>query len=127
MADKRWKKSDGLSRELEGMSPVNIGGDPSSATALLCWGSSKGVCWELAGKKGLRYIQPVVLWPFPEKAFSSAMEGVEQFYAVETNETGQLATLVRRFGYTPTGKVLKYDGRPFMVDDLEAALNTVIS
>jgi len=68
-----------------------------------------------------------VLWPFPEKAFARSMEGVEQFFAVETNETGQLATLVSRFGYIPTGKVLKYDGRPFMVEDLEAALNTVIS
>jgi len=127
MADKRWKKMDGLSREVEGMSPVNTGGDTEAATALLCWGSSKGVCGELAGKKGLRLIQPVVLWPFPEKAFARSMEGVEQFFAVETNETGQLATLVSRFGYIPTGKVLKYDGRPFMVEDLEAALNTVIS
>jgi 2-oxoglutarate ferredoxin oxidoreductase subunit alpha len=127
MADKRWKKIDGLSRELEGMSPINTGGDPKAATALLCWGSSKGVCTELAEKKGLRLIQPVVLWPFPEKAFARAMEGVEQFYAVETNETGQLAALVRYFGYTPTEKVLKYDGRPFMVDDLETALNKVIS
>jgi 2-oxoglutarate ferredoxin oxidoreductase subunit alpha len=127
MADKRWRKMDGLSREVEGMSPVNTGGDTEAATALLCWGSSKGVCGELAGKKGLRLIQPVVLWPFPEKAFARSMEGVEQFFAVETNETGQLATLVRRFGYIPTGNVLKYDGRPFMLDDLEAALNTVIS
>jgi 2-oxoglutarate ferredoxin oxidoreductase subunit alpha len=127
MADKRWRKMDGLSREIEGMSPVNTGGDTEAATALLCWGSSKGVCGELAGKKGLRLIQPVVLWPFPEKAFARSMEGVEQFFAVETNETGQLATLVSRFGYIPTGNVLKYDGRPFMLDDLEAALNTVIS
>ena len=54
------------------------------------------------------------------------MDGVEQFYAVETNESGQLAALVSRFGYTPSGKILKYDGRPFMVDELEAALNKVI-
>ena len=126
MADKRWKKMEGLSRELEDMSPINTGGDPEAATALLCWGSSKGVCTELAEKKGLRLIQPVVLWPFPEKAFARAMEGIEHFYAVETNETGQLAALVRYFGYTPTENVLKYDGRPFMVDDLEAALNKVI-
>jgi 2-oxoglutarate ferredoxin oxidoreductase subunit alpha len=46
---------------------------------------------------------------------------------VETNQTGQLAMLVSMFGYIPAGKVLKYDGRPFMVDELEALVNTVIS
>ena len=127
MADKRMKKMDGLSREVEGMNPVNTGGVADAATALLCWGSTKGVCEELAGKKGLRFIQPVVLWPFPEKAFARSMAGVEQFYAVETNQTGQLVTLVSRFGYTPSGNILKYDGRPFMVGELESALDKVIS
>jgi len=126
MADKRMKKMDGLAREIEGMRPINTGGVPDASTALLCWGSTKGVCEELAREKGLRFIQPVVLWPFAEKAFAHAMEGVEQFYAVETNESGQLATLVSRFGYTPSGKILKYDGRPFMVDELEEALKEVI-
>jgi len=126
MADKRWKKMDGLAREVGGMHPVNTGGDVDAVTALLCWGSTKGVCKELAEKKGLRVIQPVVLWPFAEKVFARAMQGVEQFYAVETNETGQLATLVSRFGYRPAGKILKYDGRPFMVDELEAELDKVI-
>ena len=127
MADKRMKKMDGLAREIEGLDPVTIGGVPDAATALLCWGSTKGVSGEVAGKLGLRMIQPVVLWPFPEKAFARAMEGVEKFYVVETNQTGQLAMLVSMFGYIPAGKVLKYDGRPFMVDELEALVNTVIS
>ncbi len=126
MADKRMKKMDGLAREIEGMNPINVGGVTDSPTALLCWGSTKGVCEELAKKKGLRLIQPVVLWPFAETVFARAMDGVERFYAVETNESGQLATLVSRFGYRPTGKILKYDGRPFMVDELETALNKVI-
>jgi len=127
MADKRMKKMDGLAREVEGLNPVTIGGVPDAATALLCWGSTKGVCGELAGKLGLRSIQPVVLWPFPEKAFARAMEGVDKFYVVETNQTGQLAMLVSMFGYIPAGKVLKYDGRPFMVDELEGLVNKVIS
>ena len=46
------------------------------------------------------------------------MVGVERFYGVETNETGQLARLVREFGYRADGMVLKYDGRPFMLEEL---------
>jgi 2-oxoglutarate ferredoxin oxidoreductase subunit alpha len=106
--------------------PVGIGGVPEASTAILCWGSGKGVCEELAKNKGFRLVRPVVLWPFPEKAFARAMEGVERFFAVETNESGQLAALVSRFGYTAAGKILKYDGRPFMLGELEEELGKVI-
>jgi 2-oxoglutarate ferredoxin oxidoreductase subunit alpha len=126
MADKRMKKMSGLATEVEGMGPVRIGGVPEASTAVLCWGSCKGVCEELGRKKGFRVVRPVVLWPFPEKAFAQAMEGVERFVAVETNESGQLAALVSRFGYNAAGKILKYDGRPFMLGELEEELGKVI-
>ena len=126
MADKRMKKMSGLATEIEGMEPVRIGGVPGASTAVLCWGSCKGVCEELGTKRGFRVVRPVVLWPFPEKAFAHAMEGVERFVAVETNESGQLAALASRFGYTAAGKILKYDGRPFMLGELEEELGKVI-
>ena len=125
MADKRQKKMQGLAKEIEGMHPVNVAGDPDAKTAVLCWGSNKGICAEIGEILGLRVIQPVALWPFPEKSFAEAMDGVERFFGVETNESGQLATLVRRFGYRASGMVLKYDGRPFMVEELEQELRKV--
>jgi 2-oxoglutarate ferredoxin oxidoreductase subunit alpha len=127
MADKRAKKMQGLKEELEGMDTVPVGGDTGAETALLCWGSNKGICRELGEKMGLRVVQPVGLWPFPERTFAAAMEGVERFYAVETNESGQLARLVRQFGYVPDGLILKYDGRPFTVEELESEIRKVIS
>jgi 2-oxoglutarate/2-oxoacid ferredoxin oxidoreductase subunit alpha len=126
MADKRMKKMDGLSREIGDLSPVSIEGIRDAPVAILCWGSCKGVCEELGQKKGFRVVRPVVLWPFPHEAFARAMEGVKQFYTVETNESGQLLALVNRFGYTAAGKILKYDGRPFMLDELEAEIEKVI-
>jgi 2-oxoglutarate ferredoxin oxidoreductase subunit alpha len=126
MADKRMKKMSGLATEIDGLGPVIIGGIPDASTAILCWGSCKGVCEEVGKKKGFRVVRPVVLWPFPEKTFARAMEGVEKFFAVETNESGQLADLVRQFGYNAAGKILKYDGRPFMLNELEEELGKVI-
>ncbi|HMK15508.1 MAG TPA: pyruvate ferredoxin oxidoreductase, partial [Methanomicrobiales archaeon] len=96
-------------------------------TAIVCWGSNKGACGELGEKLGLRVVQPVALWPFPEQSFAQAMDGVDHFYGVETNETGQLANLVRRFGYGASGMVLKFDGRPFMLDELEQELGRVLA
>ena len=127
MAEKRHRKMAGLARELEGMHPVNVAGDPDARTAILCWGSNKGACAELGRQLGLRVVQPVALWPFPEGSFAQAMDGVDRFYGVETNETGQLANLVRRFGYRASGMVLKYDGRPFMLDELEQELGRVLA
>jgi 2-oxoglutarate ferredoxin oxidoreductase subunit alpha len=126
MAEKRMKKMSGLATEIEGLGPVSTAGVPDASAAVLCWGSCKGVCEELGKKKRFRVVRPVVLWPFPERAFARAMEGVERFIAVETNESGQLAALVSRFGYIPARKVLKYDGRSFMLDELEEELRTVI-
>jgi 2-oxoglutarate ferredoxin oxidoreductase subunit alpha len=126
MAGKRKKKMAGLAEEIEGMRPVNVAGDPDATTGLLCWGSNKGICTELGEALGLRVIQPVALWPFPERSFAEAMNGVEQFFGVETNETGQLVRLVSEFGYRAEGMVLKYDGRPFMLDELEQDLRRVL-
>jgi 2-oxoglutarate ferredoxin oxidoreductase subunit alpha len=125
MADKRQRKMRGLAGEIEGMNPVNVAGDPKGKTGVLCWGSNKGVCSEIGEMMGFRVVQPVALRPFPEGSFARAMDGVERFFAVETNETGQLARLVREFGYRVSGMVLKYDGRPFMIDELEQELEKV--
>jgi 2-oxoglutarate ferredoxin oxidoreductase subunit alpha len=111
--------------EIEGLSPVSLAGVKDAPVALLCWGSSKGACEELGNLKGFRVVRPVVLWPFPEEAFARAMNGVERIIAVETNESGQLADFVSRFGYSANGRILKYDGRPFMLDELEKELERV--
>ena len=96
-------------------------------TALLCWGSNKGVCREAAEKLGLRVIQVLVLSPFPEKSLREALQGVERLIAVECNATGQLASLAGFFGIAVQDRVLKYDGRPFSLEDLLADLGRVLA
>jgi 2-oxoglutarate ferredoxin oxidoreductase subunit alpha len=42
------------------------------------------------------------------------MEKADQLFIVENNSTGQFAQLLRQeTGLVPTGKILKFDGRPF--------------
>jgi 2-oxoglutarate ferredoxin oxidoreductase subunit alpha len=125
MADKRRRKGEGLGRDLEKMEPVKVGGVTDAPDTLLCWGSNKGACFEAARRLGLRAVQPVVLSPFPGEAFARAMRGARRVTAVETNEAGDLAGLVRQHGYGVDAFVLKYDGRPFFVEELEARLREV--
>jgi 2-oxoglutarate ferredoxin oxidoreductase subunit alpha len=123
--DKLLRKEEGLRREVERLASVRTYGDENSSTALLCWGSNKGVSAELGEELGLRVIQPVVLNPFPANRFREALRGVDRTVSVETNSTGQLARLIRYHGFEADDSILKYDGRPFTVDDLESRLKEV--
>jgi 2-oxoglutarate ferredoxin oxidoreductase subunit alpha len=92
---------------------------------LLTWGSCTDVCIEVAGARGLRVVQPVVLWPFPTGALRSALSGADRVVAVEQNITGQLARLAGAEGIRVHDRILKYDGRPFSLEDLEERVRAV--
>jgi 2-oxoglutarate ferredoxin oxidoreductase subunit alpha len=118
MTEKRRKKEGKLKEEMDRYPCVNVRGTPGATTALLCWGSVRNACDEVAARLGLRVIQPVVLSPFPDQQFSAACQGVQHLIAVEENADGQLAALVREHGGRVDVTVLKYDGRPFTPDEL---------
>jgi 2-oxoglutarate ferredoxin oxidoreductase subunit alpha len=126
-SDKRQRKGQFMAEYLEGYETVKVLGDEKSRTALLCWGSNKGVCEEAAKKLGLKVIYVLVLSPFPEKRLKSALQGVERLLAVECNSTGQLARLAGFYGIKTQDRILKYDGRPFSVEDLLAELGRVLA
>lgn len=119
MQDKRLRKEKELSQELSRFEAVKVYGKMDAQTALLCWGSNKGVCCEAADEFGLKVIQPVVLWPFPEAQFKNALAGVNKLICVENNATGQLMRLIAGFGFKVDVKLFKYDGRPFSLDELK--------
>jgi 2-oxoglutarate ferredoxin oxidoreductase subunit alpha len=118
MTEKRRKKEAKLKEEMDRYPCVSVRGTVGATTALLCWGSVRNACDEVAARLGLRVIQPVVLSPFPDQQFSAACHGVEHLIAVEENATGQLAALAREHGGRVDATVLKYDGRPFTPDEL---------
>ena len=118
MSDKRRRKGQSLAREMEEYETVKVYGQSSSKTALLFWGSNKGVCVEAAERLGLRAVQVLALSPFPEKRLIEAMQGVERLLAVECNSAGQLADLARCCGIKVDDRILKYDGRPFSLEEL---------
>ncbi len=122
MSEKRLFKARSLAEELEGYETVSLSGEEKGKTCLLFWGSNKGVCREVAESRGLRAVQLLVLWPFPEQRLKAALEGVERLIAVECNCTGQMATLCRQYGINADELILKYDGRPFSPKDLEVEL-----
>ena len=127
MSNKRARKAAGLAKEMESYTTVRTGGVPGAATAIVCWGSTKGVCCEVAEELGLRTLQPVVMSPFPDVQCAVALKGVRSLIAVEENATGQLASLLRLHGISPDPMVLQYDGRPFTPGTLLSRIREVIA
>ncbi|VVB63046.1 Uncharacterised protein [uncultured archaeon] len=125
MANKLLLKARSMAKELEGYETVKVSG--RGETALLAWGSNKGVCLEVAEKFGLRAIHMLVLSPFPVKNLEKALEGVKRTICVECNSTGQLAQLLQQHGFHTDNRILKFDGRPFSLEDLETEVEGVIT
>jgi 2-oxoglutarate/2-oxoacid ferredoxin oxidoreductase subunit alpha len=127
MTEKRLRKERDLTAEMDRYSPVNIIGATGAPAALLCWGSTKGVCMEVAGALGLRVVQPVVLSPFPTNQVRTALEGTNRIICGEENATGQLGELAQQHGITADTRILKYDGRPFTREELEGKVREVLA
>jgi len=126
MQDKRLRKTKFMIEDLVGFETVKVYGDKESSTAILCWGSNKGVCIELAQELGLKVIQPVVLCPFGVQHFEMAMAGVDKLINIENNASAQLGKMVENLGYEIAADILKYDGRPFTVEELRGKLKKVL-
>jgi 2-oxoglutarate ferredoxin oxidoreductase subunit alpha len=118
MQRKRLRKRKALEDELEQYEAVKVYGNPDSKTVLLCWGSTKGACIEVAEALDLKVVQPLILEPFPVEALKKALSGADKIIDVEVNATGQLAKHVAGYGFCIDDMILRFDARPFTVDGL---------
>ncbi len=123
MQNKRLRKFREMRKEVEKMKAVNVYGKKSSNKAIISWGSTKGPAKEAAEKLGIKMIQPVVLEPFPEKEMRKALRGVKKIALAETNGFGQLGKVLNCYGIRTDKKVLKYDARPFLPEEIEKKLS----
>lgn len=126
MQEKRKRKGKYLIEDLEKYPLINIYGNKTSPISLVCFGSNKGVCIEVAKKFNLKVIHFQVLYPFPLNQFTKAMEKINKLISIENNINGQLANLITCHGFKVDSKILKYDGRSFNVEELEDEIKKVI-
>lgn len=125
MQEKRERKSERVAEEMKRYPGVGIYGDRTASTALVCWGSNKGVCIEAGARIGARVVHAPLLAPFPTGQLKAALEGAKRTICIENNFTGQLAGLLGCHGIAISDSVRKYDGRQFSVEELEERLARV--
>jgi 2-oxoglutarate ferredoxin oxidoreductase subunit alpha len=116
MMMKRLRKLDAMGGEI---GPPRIYGPRKAETTVVGWGSTYGALREtvdIMRGEGLdvNLIHLNQLWPFPAEVVSDVLDAARHSFVVENNATGQLARLIRsETGKKTTGRILKFDGRPF--------------
>lgn len=125
MIEKRRQKFEKIKKDIEKEKTVEISGNKNSKVVLLSFGISSGVTREVAENLGLKFVQPIVLHPFPEKQIKIALKNTKKIFTVEMNSFGQLTKLFKTNGIL-TQPILKYTGRPFFVEELEKIIKQKI-
>jgi len=132
MTDKRFKKLDALTKELERYETVKLHGPKTADATIIGWGSTKGPIREamkLLSKEGFKvnYLQIVYLTPFPVSKVQAILRSAKKTIVVENNRTSQLSSIIREHLLkTVDHKILKYDGRPFNPEALSKNIKQVL-
>ncbi|MBM3227559.1 2-oxoacid:acceptor oxidoreductase subunit alpha [Candidatus Peribacteria bacterium] len=133
--EKRMKKMQAMEREMP--EPTIFTMDSSSGKAVSCqlsavsdidllvvsWGSNKGPILDVlkAESRKLKaiYLHYTYLWPMKTERLKRLMSKAKRTVLVECNHGGQLGQVIQLVGGPAIeDKILKYDGRPFFVDEL---------
>ncbi|MBM2824422.1 MAG: pyruvate flavodoxin/ferredoxin oxidoreductase domain protein [Dehalococcoidales bacterium] len=122
---KRLRKLISLKQEINTL-PVYGPGD--ATTTLIGWGSTYGAIQEAVDimrkdGKSVNMLHLNELWPFPATAVAETLGRTRNSYIIENNATGQLAYLIKaETGRDVSGRILKYDGRPFTPANIAEAV-----
>ncbi len=118
----RLKKGEMLRKECEKFEGFKIYGKKNSKNCIIFWGSTKGAILDAIKRLDICAIQILYLEPFPKKV-EKILKSKKKIISVENNATGQLCDVVREHtGILIKDKILRYDARPFLCDELREEL-----
>ncbi|BBG27464.1 2-oxoacid:ferredoxin oxidoreductase subunit alpha [Sulfuracidifex tepidarius] len=127
MYEKRMRKLETADAEIPEEDRLKTYGDIDSDTVILTWGSPKGTVLDSIQelkKEGisLGLVQIRMFSPFPKRLIAKLLSGkkvidIENNYLAQANEVLKLNT-----GISADSFILKWNGRPIMMDELMNAL-----
>ncbi len=133
MMDKRlFRKMPLIRKEIE---PPLYYGPENPWIVLTGWGSTYGVMKEavdkLSGNPGIGMLHFSEVYPLPltdKLDYMSMLNKAQMSICIENNAMAQFAKLIRsETGFKFSANIIKYDGRPFTVDNLMGELNGIIA
>ncbi len=117
MSDKRMQKHATL---LSNLPEPTLYGDPNAPTVLIGCGSTKNPVIDAINEgMNIAYLHYEYLYPTKTQTLMNLVSSGKRIILVENNQTGELGKiLTEASGYQFKEKVLKYDGRPFFLEDI---------
>ena len=121
----RLKIGEEIEKEAKKFSQYEVCGNKNSKNVVVSWGSTKGAIIDSIKDLNVKFVQVKYIEPFPvgvEKEFVG-----KNIILVENNSTAQLGSLIReKTGIEIKNKILRYDGRPFLRDELREEIQKII-
>jgi 2-oxoglutarate/2-oxoacid ferredoxin oxidoreductase subunit alpha len=126
MMNKRLKKLELMKKEA--LPPI-LSGAKNYSNLIISWGSTfceiKEALEKINNKKTAHVFFPQV-YPLHPKT-KEILEKAKKIILIENNATGQFGKILKlETGISPTHKILKYDGMPFSVEELEEKIGKVV-
>jgi len=129
MYEKRMRKLEMADRDIPEEERVKIYGEKNAKNLVITWASSTGVLRDILEETNLDFtlVQIRMFSPFPKNLISKLMEGRDRVISVEGNYLSQTSLLIKMYtGRDVDSTILKWNGRPFLRDELENALIKVM-
>lgn len=117
MMEKRYKKMIDIKNTIP--EPV-IYGSLKASTVLVGSGSTKNAVLDAINQRDdIAYLHYEYIYPMKTQILEQLVSKNKNLILVENNQTGELGRIIKETcGYEFKSKILKYNGRPFFVEDI---------
>ncbi len=118
--EKRLKKIKEIEKNASEFKQYKIYGNKNSKNIVVAWGSTKGAILDSIDGLNIKFVQILHIEPFSKK-IKDELNG-KNIILIENNSTGQLGNLIAEktgIFIEDKNKILRYDGRPFLCDELK--------
>ncbi len=124
--EKRMQKLETCKKE--DMPQPQLFGPEQAEVTLVSWGSNKGpILQALKEFSNVNFLHLTWVSPFPMEAVKQVLEKAKHVVNIEANFTMQMRGIVKeQTGFDITDNFIKYDGRPFYVEELVEKISSVL-
>jgi 2-oxoglutarate ferredoxin oxidoreductase subunit alpha len=103
--------------------PKIYGSEKDADISFVGWGSTKTVMNDIIAQYEaqdivVNFLHFEVVWPLEEEVLNTFFVHNKNVHLIEGNYEGQLGNKIEALGHTFAGKLLKWNGRPFFVEDV---------
>lgn len=117
--ESRLKKYNLIKKEAKKFEMIKIYGKKNSKKLVIGWGSTKGVILDSIKDTDYKFLQVLYMMPMSDQ-IKKELQKANKIVLVENNLTGQLGRIIReKTGIEIKNRILRYDSRPFLSDELK--------